>query len=141
MEDSGLLDVDTDEDLFALHFVFLPRINNQLTQFVNAWNRHPMCTESGLSPLQLWNRGLLLASSQFEDEIASGLMVDDDYGVDTDIGAAFSLDSDEAVIVPEIELDLSVPELEYIQNLCKPAIIMAWISTYELKNTLVVPLQ
>ena len=122
MEDSGLLDVDTDEDLFALHFVFLPRINNQLTQFVNAWNRHPMRTESGLSPLQLWNRGLLSASSQFQDEIASGLTVDDDYGVDADIvnSVDFCLDSDEALIVPEIELDLSGPELDYIQNQFNP---------------------
>ena len=99
----------------------MPGIDIQCTQKVDY---HPYSYGTG---------GLLSASSQFQDEIANGLMVDDDYGVD--IGAAFSLDSDEAVIVPEIELNL--PELEYIQNLCKPEIIMAWISTYKLKNTLV----
>ena len=48
----------------------------------------------------------------------------------TDVGAAYSLDSDETVIVPEIKLDLSGPELEYIQNLYKPTIIMVWIPSY-----------
>ena len=118
MEDSGLLDADCDEDLYALHFVFLPRINNQLTQFVNAWNKHPLRTESGLTPLQLWNRGLLSASLQFQEEIASGLIVEDDYGVDA--GATYCFNDDEGVVVPEIELDLSGPELEYLRNHFNP---------------------
>ena len=56
---------------------------------------------------------MLSASSQFQADIASGL-VNDDYGVDTDISATYSYE--ESVIVPEIELDLSGPELEHIQN-------------------------
>ena len=95
--------------------MFLPRINNQLAQFVSAWNRHPLRTENGLSPLQLWNRGLLSASSQLQSDIASGLSVDDDYGVDTGIlGNTYCLD-DEGVIVPDIEFDLNDSELDYIQ--------------------------
>ena len=73
LEDCGLLDVDCEKDMFALHYVFLPRINNQLTQFVNAWNRHPLHTENGLTPLQLWHRGLLTASAQLQHDIADGL--------------------------------------------------------------------
>ena len=83
MEDYGLLDADCEEDLFALHYVFLPRINNQLVQFVSAWNRHPLRTENGLTPLQLWNRGLLSGSAELQNDIASGLSVADHYGVDT----------------------------------------------------------
>ena len=59
MEDLGILDPDRDNDLFALHYVFIPRINIQLLQFMEAWNHHP---EHGLSPLQLWHRGMLSAS-------------------------------------------------------------------------------
>ena len=36
MEDCNLLDEDCEKDIFALHYVFLPRINNQLHQFVSA---------------------------------------------------------------------------------------------------------
>ena len=86
MEDCGLLDGDCEKDMFALHHVFLPRINNQLRQFVSAWNNHPLHTENGLTPLQLFNRGILSASVERQADIASGLAVDDDFGVD--VGAS-----------------------------------------------------
>ena len=60
---------------------------------------------------------MLSASSQFQADIASGL-VNDDYGVDTEISATYCYE--EGVIVPEIELDLSGPELEHIQNNYNP---------------------
>ena len=108
--------MQTVRKIYLLSNVFLPRINNQLAQFVNAWNRHPLRTENGLTPLQLWNRGLLSAASQFQNDIASGLSVDDDYGVDIGtIGSTNSLD-DHGVVVPEIELDLNDSELIYIQQ-------------------------
>ncbi len=53
LEDCNLLNVKDDYDLFALHYMFIPRINNQLSQFVSVWNMHPLRTEGGLSPLQL----------------------------------------------------------------------------------------
>lgn len=115
MEDCELLNPDIDEDLFALHYVFLPRINIQLSKFADAWNRHPLRTEGGLSPLQLWHRGLLSGSSQFQEEIASGLTVDGDYGIDSDmLGTTETLDED-GVIVPEVNINLSDSELDHIQ--------------------------
>ena len=62
MEDTNLLSVDNNIDLFSLQFVFIPRINAQLDLFASAWNNHPIRTENGLSPLQLWTRGLLRSS-------------------------------------------------------------------------------
>ena len=69
LEDCNLLDVEDDYDLFALHYTFIPRINNQLSQFVSAWNMHPLRTEGGLSPLQLWTRGLLSSSAEWQHEL------------------------------------------------------------------------
>lgn len=59
MEESGLLDPIDEIDLFALHFVFLPRINQQLKSFKEAYSRHKLRTEHNRTPLQLWTRGLL----------------------------------------------------------------------------------
>ena len=75
MEDCNLLDGDCEKDMFALHYVFLPRINNQLHQFVSAWNNHPLRTENGLTPMQLFSRGIISASEEFQTDIASGLLV------------------------------------------------------------------
>ena len=38
MEDLGILNPVNEADLFALHYVFIPRINNHLHQFKEAWN-------------------------------------------------------------------------------------------------------
>ena len=57
MGDSGLLS-PTDKHLFCIHYIFLPRINLQLQQFMDGWNNHSLRTESGLTPLQLWTRGM-----------------------------------------------------------------------------------
>ncbi|CAH3168206.1 unnamed protein product [Porites evermanni] len=39
-------------DLFSLHFVFIPRINNSLSQFRASWNNHKLSTE-GKKKLQI----------------------------------------------------------------------------------------
>ncbi len=59
MEDEGLLDPVDEADLFALHFVFIPRVNQQLKSFKEAYCRHRLRTEHNHTPLQLWTRGIL----------------------------------------------------------------------------------
>ena len=58
-ENDGLLNPDSETDLFCLHYVYLQRISHSLGQFLNGWNAHPVSTENNLSPNQLWIRGLL----------------------------------------------------------------------------------
>lgn len=59
LEDEGLLDPIDELDLFALHFVFLPRINRQLQSFRAAYCRHRLRTEHNQTLVQLWTRGML----------------------------------------------------------------------------------
>ena len=59
LEQIGLLSRNNDVDLFALHFVYTPRINNALSQFIETFNNHGLSTEHGLSPHQLWISGIL----------------------------------------------------------------------------------
>lgn len=54
LEAQGLLDPDSDHDLFILHSVFIHVINYHLDVFVKAWNRHPMRTERNWSPHKIW---------------------------------------------------------------------------------------
>ena len=44
-EEFGVLDPDNELDIFTLHCLYLPRINNSLVEFLKAWNRHPLRTE------------------------------------------------------------------------------------------------
>lgn len=53
LEYHGYLDIDNKKHLVILHKVFLPRINDSLEQFRNAWNHHPLSSESNYTPTQL----------------------------------------------------------------------------------------
>lgn len=58
MESIEMLDPNDEVHLFCLHTVFLPRINRHLKCWKDAWIKHPMRSEHGMSPEQLWVSGL-----------------------------------------------------------------------------------
>ena len=53
MESSDVLDPTNELHLFALHFVFVPRINENLKLFWEGRNRGPLSSEYNYSPEQL----------------------------------------------------------------------------------------
>ena len=79
LEDEGLLDPLDEIDLFSLHFIFIPRLNQQLETFRAAYCRHRLRTEHNRMALQLWTRGLQVT----EDEAAlTGIL----YGPEEELG-------------------------------------------------------
>lgn len=68
MEYCGMLDPSDELHLFALHFVYVPRINQTLQLFAQGHNRAPISTERGKSPLQLWISGSVSASNRGIDD-------------------------------------------------------------------------
>jgi len=58
LESVGVLDPNSDLHMFCLHTVYIPRINLHLKTWKEAWMKHPMTSERGFSPEQLWTRGL-----------------------------------------------------------------------------------
>ncbi len=59
MEVNGILDLNCETDLFVLHYLFIPQINQSLDTFVQAWNNHAIRTERNWNPLKIWSRGVL----------------------------------------------------------------------------------
>ncbi|KAF5274851.1 hypothetical protein FQR65_LT16860 [Abscondita terminalis] len=59
LEYDGLLNIENEKNIFALHKVYLPYINEKLTLFVNAWNVHKIRTAKSQTPKQLWLYGML----------------------------------------------------------------------------------
>jgi hypothetical protein len=66
--DHGILNSENEADIFALHYIFIPRINQSLKLFQEAWNSHSLSTEQNKSPLQLYH-SYSQGSSLFSDEI------------------------------------------------------------------------
>ncbi|KAJ7387940.1 hypothetical protein OS493_001293 [Desmophyllum pertusum] len=54
LEREGILDPLNDTDLFCLHYVYLPRLNRNLAEFVSAHNNHKVSTEENNTPAQLF---------------------------------------------------------------------------------------
>ena len=59
MENFHILEPSNECHLFALRYVFLPRIQRNLDLFKEGHSRGPLSTEHNSSPEQLWIRGML----------------------------------------------------------------------------------
>ena len=55
----GNFDVLNDLHIFSLHHVYIPRIEHSLRELVRQMNNRPVSTERNLSPLQMWEKGML----------------------------------------------------------------------------------
>ena len=82
LEHCGLLDPVNENHLFALHYIFLPRINKSLDAFRNGWNQHGIRTEGNHSPLQLYHAETLRLQNSGLEAMDLFSMIDDDYGLD-----------------------------------------------------------
>ena len=116
MEEQGILDIESRKHLFALHYVFLPRINEMMKTFVNGWAQHPLSSERGKTPLQLWLLGMLPKKSQ-DDELGD----DEFYGVEWDeCGDLSDINNENTVNVVEIDYHISPDTLMYMETYFDP---------------------
>jgi len=53
LENEGMLNIDDVRHLALLHMIFLPRLNQNLSLFRDAWNQHPLSTERNHTPTQM----------------------------------------------------------------------------------------
>ena len=78
MENHRILDVDNDIHMFALHALFLPRIEKDLRLWQVAHNSHNIRTERNKThPRQLWHESFLTNSQSDYSSIRNVLHSDD----------------------------------------------------------------
>ena len=54
MEDAQILFLDNPTHVFTLHYIFLPRINQALHEYMRGFNEHGIRTAKNWSPNQMW---------------------------------------------------------------------------------------
>lgn len=54
MEMHGILDITNPVHVYALHFVYLPKINEKCSEYMNTHNFHSISTEHNRTPLYLY---------------------------------------------------------------------------------------
>ena len=121
MESEGILQRDNELHLFALQFVYLPRINAALDEFVAQWNNHSIRTTGGLSPRQLYVNGILDVHNSNYSAVENIYGPDQGnlmYGVDD--GDEVEIASDNNVQVPQLEFLLSEESASHLRDLVDP---------------------
>ena len=53
LEQEDLLDANNSFELYILHYMFIPRINESLNNFISTWNNHKLSTEKNKTPICL----------------------------------------------------------------------------------------
>ena len=118
LEQHELLDVLNEVQLYALHFVYLPRINQSLRSFQEGWNHHGIRTAHHLSPQQLFLQGLLrlqlsnLVALDFFDHIGG------EYGVS--YNDPTPAEEPNSITVPEGRFSIPTHELSRLQEQVNP---------------------
>ena len=80
LESEGLLDPLNETDLFCLHYVYLPRINRSVSEFITAHNNHSVSTENNNTPAQMFWLNLHLTAFHAgfpEDAVWRGISVNE----------------------------------------------------------------
>ena len=118
LEDRGLLDPLHETHLYALHYVYLPRINLALETFQRGWNHHSIRTEGNHSPHQLFVQGSLTLQRSGLVALDFAQQIDDSYGV-----AEEGLVTDESrVDVPESLFEMHHHTYEYLCQQVNPLV-------------------
>ena len=118
MEHHAILDHLNERHLWALHYIFIPRINLCLKEFVNGWNNHPIRTAGHKSPQQLFTAGSLLLQNSQIAALDFFHHVDDTYGMDPNGPLPVSADS--GVSIPVSQLRFSGEDIQALQEHVDP---------------------
>lgn len=115
LEDRELLNPHNDIHIFALHYIYLPRINRTLHGFVEGWNNHKIRTVGNKSPNQLFVEGILrLHRSELTALDFSEHINETEYGVEDGDGVT-NMDNGE-VVIPQCNFMLQEDHYEELQT-------------------------
>lgn len=112
LENNELLNSLNEIHLFALHYVYLPRINSSLSEFQRQWNHHGIRTENHQTPLTLWHTNIQSGS----DILAVN---ENSYGIDYG-GPLPDIITGNNVVVPTSGIDLTEDQIIYLQQNVDP---------------------
>ena len=118
LEETNQLDPLNEQHLYALHYVFVPRINRALNEFTNAWNHHSIRSAHQKSPHQLFTAGMLLLQHSQHTAMDFFTAVDEHYGVDDD-GPEPDLEAS-GVEVPQLNYQIGAHDLHRLKDTVDP---------------------
>ncbi|XP_028404454.1 uncharacterized protein LOC114527067 [Dendronephthya gigantea] len=114
LERSEQLDSLNEVHLFALQYVFLPRINVSLAEFRRQWNHHGMRTANHQSPLALWHTNMITVPDD------STVINWESYGIDYSTSGQ-AIQTNNNIVIPNSDIELTEAQLHYLQQTVNPS--------------------
>lgn len=90
----GVLDIGNAKQIFCLHLVFVPVINDHIARFVAGWDQHQLRTAGHHTPDQLFYAFGVLPPDPVH--------IDEDYGLDPNGPPVLAGDEDIGVVIPDL---------------------------------------
>ncbi|XP_014677213.1 PREDICTED: uncharacterized protein LOC106817080 [Priapulus caudatus] len=122
-EANHVLDPNSDEQMFALHYVYLPRIQKSLDDFTAMWNHHTLRTAKS-SPLQLFvQRSLELqhsANTAMRDMFRQTEEPDNDANGESANSEPENEDNLTIVNIPETIMPITADHYQLLQSRINP---------------------
>jgi hypothetical protein len=121
LEDNQLLDPLNELHLFALHYIYIPRINKCLQEFKSQWKNHPLSSERNRTPLQLFTSGVIENQQSGYSGVQSILDAGYTPNYEFDPSGPLSVEVDDyQVVVPETNIQISSEQMTNLANQCNP---------------------
>lgn len=125
MEEQNVLNASQDVDMFALHYIFLPRIQRSLDAFRERFNFHSLSTARNRTPWQLWASGCLQNHTSpnsgvrdiFDTDIPADLQF---YGDDPDAPLPSLDDEMEGVTITPVNFEFQEEYLQVMRTTFQP---------------------
>ncbi|XP_062309978.1 uncharacterized protein LOC134014403 [Osmerus eperlanus] len=115
LEEEGFLNIANTTHLFCCHYVFLPRLQDDLDNFRNGWDHHPLRTEGNMTPNQLWALGQIHQPIPVPDHMA---------GIDMPLieweNSGLTPDCHSSIVVPDIESPLTDEQMAALREAVDP---------------------
>jgi len=117
LESDHDMNPSNDLHVYALHYIYIPRVNKSLSEFADGWNHHPLRTEKNRSPLAIWTEGFYNFTGASNGPNLLDMTEADSslYGIDYN-GPTPELQTNNNVQIPEIELNLTQAYEDYIKQ-------------------------
>ena len=114
-----MLDRNNDIHIYALHYVFIPRVNHALKAFKEGWNNWGIRTAHNQSPNQLFVTGVLQLHRSGLTALDFLGVVNENYGIEED-GLTAHEDDEGGVIIPENNFALTDEHMLQLQQQVNP---------------------
>ena len=122
LEQNDIFDWDNPVHLLQLHYIFLPRINFALNEFMGAYSIHRLLLECYWTPTQIWCNSINDPGNSISNDLVDEEVCDTEYYWEGSKGS-YPIDPDlNNIVVPPVDFPLAEATNDLLCNSIDPVL-------------------